>query len=315
VGVQARLARCSQDVDNAIKDAVDGHARRLPPIPGPEADFAKKSIETARRAAQRDASIGGAWSGSDVDEAWINLHAAEVVLARYPSDAAAPASMLGALARSERALKPTDPRLPALRDAAKQTPTPETLALSADILQAGFAASDEDHRRLRDFRNILLEVSAALVLVMLLMGIIGSAAPNAIDLCWSSSSSSGTTTCPTGKGHATGGDVFAVELLGMIGAAVVGVPAVRRMRGTSTPYSVTLASLAVKVPLGALTAITGIAVTHLISSFTVSSALELQAYALVFGAAQQTVTAMLDRQAQNVLNSVPTAGDKSAAAS
>ena len=115
----------------------------------------------------------------------------------------------------------------------------------------------------------------------------------------------------TGFGPSSG-DVLVIELMGLLGATITGAAAVRGLRGTATPYAVPMMSLLVKLPIGALTAIGGLILLHLLNSFTIHSSAEMAGYALVFGASQQTFTRLIDKQAQNILDSVPSMGKDAA---
>jgi hypothetical protein len=106
------------------------------------------------------------------------------------------------------------------------------------------------------------------------------------------------------------GDIAIVMVLGMVGAAVVGAAAIRRMRGTSTPFAVPLLLLVLKLPTGALTAFLGLVLLH--GQFVPGlSALDdsgqILAWAVIFGAAQQLVTGLVDKNAQTVLDSTGSA--------
>jgi hypothetical protein len=71
-----------------------------------------------------------------------------------------------------------------------------------------------------------------------------------------------------------------------------------------------MASLAVKLPTGALTAVGGLLLIRagILGPAVASSATaQVVAYALLFGASQQTFTRLIDRQAQTVLDSLPSA--------
>lgn len=260
--------------------------------------------------------IRTAWRGSDIDAAWMNTHAVEATLVKYTPDTAAYRSVLiEARQRSAEQLKPTDERLLKLKDADrvdadKQTLAAGSMALAAAALAAAFTASADEHRRVRDFRNILISTTVGAAALAMLLGVIGVLWPTAINLCWAGSGD--TVYCPTGRATPTGGDVITVELLGLLGAAVVTALAVRRLRGTSTPYAVPMLSLLVKLPIGALTAPLALLLLHLITSFTVTSQYQLAGYALIFGASQQAFTRLIDRQAQNVLDSVPESGKDAA---
>jgi hypothetical protein len=115
-------------------------------------------------------------------------------------------------------------------------------------------------------------------------------------------------TCPTARRAPSGGDAFFVELLGVFSAALIGALAIRKMRGTSTPYAIPLASLLVKLPAGAMTAVGGLLLMRagvLGPPVAMSATPQVLAYTLVLGASQQTFTRLIDRQAQNVLDAIP----------
>ena len=79
-----------------------------------------------------------------------------------------------------------------------------------------------------------------------------------------------------------------------------------RVRGTSTPYAVTIVAALFEVSTGALTAVFGLLLIRgqFAPGITLTSTPQIVAWALVFGGAQQTFTMLIDRQAQTVLNNV-----------
>jgi hypothetical protein len=94
-------------------------------------------------------------------------------------------------------------------------------------------------------------------------------------------------------------------LLGVLGAAVTAAAAIRRLRGTSTAVAVPLLMLALKLPTGALTAFLGLLLLR--GQFVPGlSALDdsgqILAWAVIFGAAQQLVTGLIDKTAQSRLD-------------
>jgi hypothetical protein len=123
--------------------------------------------------------------------------------------------------------------------------------------------------------------------------------------------------CPSGHDPAGGvlqartpkrRDISIVAGLGMIGGALAAAVAIRNVKGTSTPYDVPLALAVLKVPTGALTAVSGVLL--LSGGFVpglsqLDSQGQILAYALVLGYAQQVVTKLIDKQAMTVLNDVP----------
>ena len=122
--------------------------------------------------------------------------------------------------------------------------------------------------------------------------------------------------CPTGSSTKaddeapTGGDVVLVELLGFVGGTLAGAVAIRHVRGTTTPFDVPVALAVLKMPFGALTALTAIVLIHgafLPGLTSLDTQSQIVAYSLVFGYAQQAITKLVDRQGQTVLGSVPSA--------
>jgi hypothetical protein len=105
-------------------------------------------------------------------------------------------------------------------------------------------------------------------------------------------------------------DVGLVMLLGLAAAAVTGAAALRRIRGTSTPFSVPVALIFLKLPTGALTAVLGLLLLGggFVPGFSaLDSSGQIVAWAIVFGAAQQLVTGLVDKKAQTVLDAVGSA--------
>lgn len=85
-----------------------------------------------------------------------------------------------------------------------------------------------------------------------------------------------------------------------------GATSLSRVRGTATPYAVPIVTALFKVPAGALTAVLGLLFIRggFVPGIQLTSTAQVVAWALLFGAAQQTFTGLIDRQAQNVLNNV-----------
>jgi hypothetical protein len=142
------------------------------------------------------------------------------------------------------------------------------------------------------------------------LGLLGSLSPGNVNLCVPQTQpvTQAQVTCPTARSAPSGGDVFFVELVGLLGASLIGSIAIRKMRGTSTPYAVPMASLLVKLPTGAMTAVGALILLRagvLGPAVAASATPQILAYALVFGASQQTFTRLIDQQAQTVLDSIP----------
>lgn len=280
-------------------------------------DLAQKFLASARGAAERTGNLAAGWTGADVERAWVCTHAAEVAIVRG-STLSQVSAALPSLVADCAAILPEDPRVVALKkfsDAGKVVDE-EHQVLLADTLESVYATSDAQHVRVRSFRNVLLGATVLLGALVLLVGIIATRAPSAFAVC-GSSASAGTvsTACPTGGKVASGGDVFLIELLGLLAASLTGATAIRKLSGTSTPYAVPLVSLALKLPIGALTALFGLYFLRAGFGPTITSLSQAQvcAYAVVFGAAQQLFMQFVDKQAKSVLDAATSPGDKAKA--
>lgn len=251
------------------------------------------------------------WRGSDIDNTWMALHRAHALIVQLTPDGSQTNELLvDARQRAKQLLKPTDERLTALDKASRPLPAKGgkvadgTMRLAAGALAAAYDANAEQHRQVRDFRNILIVTTIVTMVAAVALAWVGFVWPNALSVCWPATGPG--TICPSGPGGPTVGDVALVEFLGLIAAAVTGALAIRRLRGTSTPYSVPMWSVLVKLPIGALTAYLGLMFLHVMPGLTVTTRFELIAWALVFGVSQEAFTRLLDRRAQSVLNSIAT---------
>jgi hypothetical protein len=105
-------------------------------------------------------------------------------------------------------------------------------------------------------------------------------------------------------------DVALVMLIRLAAAGVTGAAALRHICGSSTPFAVPVALVALKLPTGALTALLGLLLINggfIPDPSARDSPGQILAWALVFGAAQQLVTGLVDKKAQSVLDSVGSA--------
>ena len=190
-----------------------------------------------------------------------------------------------------------------------------------DAMQVGYEAQDELYAQVRSFRNILFTGTVLLTLLVTAVCIVGALRPGAVPLCFEPSNTAGASqppttggtsfVCPSTTGYAarpTGGDVSIVALMGLLGGALSATFTVQKLRGTSTPYGVPVALAILKLPAGALTAITGLVLLY--GKFVpglseLDSQGQILAYAIVLGIAQHLVTRFVDQKAEAVLGSVP----------
>jgi hypothetical protein len=194
-------------------------------------------------------------------------------------------------------------------------------AVLRDAMQVGYDAQDELYAQVRNFRNILIAGTVLVSLLVIAVCIVGALQPGTIPLCFQPSNTAGTASppttggesfvCPSTTGYAarpTGGDVSIVALMGLLGGALSATFTVQKLRGTSTPYGVPVALAVLKLPAGALTAITGLVLLYgkfIPGLSELDSQGQILAYAIVLGIAQHLVTRFVDQKAEDVLRSVP----------
>jgi hypothetical protein len=282
------------------------------------------------------------WPGARsarMERAFCNIDGAQAeVLRRMPGD-----HLLGLLpdllAHVRAHLPPTHPERLAVEDLAVEDPATTagqaaalTDAERATVVSAvgtASAAARREHSRLRSFRNIVIMTTVAMLVLAGGLAVLGARQPAWIPLCFApqglesvvcptataalpddaetgvpaSGSEAATAIAATAQPH----DVALVMLVGLVAAAVTGAAALRHVRGTSTPFAVPVALVALKLPTGALTALFGLLLIQggfVPGLSALDSSGQILAWALLFGAAQQLVTGLVDKKAQSVLDSV-----------
>ncbi|MCW2636860.1 MAG: conserved rane protein of unknown function [Blastococcus sp.] len=284
------------------------------------------------------------WPGprsARMERAFCNIDGAQAeVLRRTPGDYLS--GLLPDLLAHVRAhLPPTHPERMAVEDLAAEdltatsVPAPLTDAQRATVVSAvgtASAAARREHSRLRSFRNIVIMTTVAMLVLAGGLAVMGARQPAWIPLCFAPQGLE-SVVCPTATAAlpddpATGvpasgadtasaiaataqpHDIALVMLVGLAAAAVTGAAALRHVRGTSTPFAVPVALVALKLPTGALTALFGLLLIQggfVPGLSALDSSGQILAWALLFGAAQQLVTGLVDKKAQSVLDSVGSA--------
>jgi hypothetical protein len=283
------------------------------------------------------------WSGAAVDSAWMHLHNAEVLMVELMPEADLLAGRSAVVALVENTLTTTDPRRVDMHAQLSRSWTAvgaRERAVYRTALQWGFVATDEQYTRVRSFRNLIIICTIGLFLLAGGLACLGSQQPALISLCFSNAVPADaavqatvaanevsaleprdipavlTQSCPTGQNGPTGGDLPLVTLLGMVGGALSAAVGIRGMRGTATPYGVPVALAILKLPAGALLA--PLALMLLAGDFIpglsgLDSPKQILAYSVVLGYAQQLVTRLIDKQANSVLDRVPSSEPPSTA--
>jgi hypothetical protein len=327
-------------------DALATWVRAERPSADPPADEFRKSIEGHLDAARTTAGDRdhrrpwrqrwrSSWGGSSIERAAGNLEAVEAHLLRLAPANYVRGEMPSIKAYVARYLPKDDPRRERLDDLTEQAQARELLDVEREAVVAAYHAASSQRRRelmrVRSFRNVLLIAAFLLLAVVAGLGVLGSVRPEAIPLCFEPESQGGVmVVCPTGEAPlegrdiddviadtVSGFDVWLVEIIGLIAAAVATAFALRGIRGTSTPYSLPIALAVLKLPTGALTAVVGLVLMRggfVPGLSALDSSAQILSWAVVFGYAQQLVTRLVDQQAHAVLDDVGgrgAAGDRS----
>lgn len=292
-------------------------------------------LRIALEAATTEPARGPSSRRARMDRAFAHVDEAQASVLGLLPDCDLRGQLPGLVAHVQSHLPPAHPQRVGLQKLADLTPPVQSVdsaqrAACVDALRTASAAERREHARLRSFRAILVATAAGLGLLAVGLLALATVQPGWIPLCFTPGGS-GAVVCPTSTAPlpvdpgtaeptsdatavartiaatASAADPAVVMLLGLAAAAVTGAAALRRVRGTSTPFSVPVALLLLKLPTGALTALFGLVLIHGgfvpgLSALDTSG--QILAWALLFGAAQQLVTGTVDKKAQSVLDSV-----------
>jgi hypothetical protein len=304
----AVTARELTDAEAASKIAVEHHLE--------QARRACRCTRKAKKRTRRDR-----WRGTSVEQAFLHLHAAKTFLVDLLPHAELEALVPDVTTRLAMALDRHDPRRVEVEVRLRSAHGPERRMIVKQAMETAYDASDEQYVRLRDFRNIILLTALAIALLTGALVTAVAIFPDAVPMCFKPGVTTATSTgqptpllfsvCPSGDQVGQQpelGDILIVAGLGAIGGALGALVAIRNLRGSSTPYSVSMALAILKGPSGALTAIIGMLLLAggFVPGLTnLDSQRQILAYALVFGIAQQLVTRVADGRAQQILNQLP----------
>jgi hypothetical protein len=270
--------------------------------------------------------------GIAVGSALASVHAAEELILRRAPDSYIRGQLPDIHSDVRKHLEANDPRRIRFEALLSKTTGPESdldEEAVGNIIGASAAAHlayRREFAQLRNFRNILYMCTGLLVVISVMVGIWGFVQPRDLSLCFNPQEAN-KVVCPTNEssfnderpvpagtdiddvvsGAAAPADVFLIQFVGLVAAAVSGAASLRRITGTSTPYGLAVSLAVMKLPTGALTAVLGLMLMRggFIPGLTaLDSSPQILAWAIVFGAAQQLFTGLVDRQAQSVLDNV-----------
>ncbi len=285
------------------------------------------------------------YSGSDIEQTWRAIHRAQaalyviypraelvpqaehvdVVIAELPEQAVLLKAVTNLISRIPASAGPSAPAPTPTHPTPTATPTPSTLptptptptaptpptpttapgTMLRGIYERAVDISDNLQAEARGLRNALIVASAAIFLVLVAVGVAHLIDRDIIRLCVSTGKQEA---CPLGKSpHPF--DVFAVELVGMLGGLLSIVIPLATGERIKTPYRVFNQQLALKTLAGAATAVGGVLLLAggVIETIKLDSTTAILGYAVVLGFAQQIVTGAVDRRADSLAKQTPTA--------
>jgi len=288
-------------------------ARRLSPEQQAAAKAVRASLRRAEAAAKGEGKhwnrLANWWRGSEVESAYLSLHAARVEIIDLYAETDLAAEIPRAVARVQGGLHVDDPRRVGA-SAFDGKSERSKRAILRRLVEDGYEATDMQHERLRSFRNITLLLSAAVTVVVIVTLVVVTNNPDLLPLCFQKQPPEVGLSCPSSNDTTGPGsdDILVVALMGLMGGTLSAVFNLRTLRGTSAPYDAPVALAILKLPLGALTAIVGLTLVQgdfIPGLSDLDSQDQILAYALLFGVAQQVFTRFVDQKAQTLLDGLP----------
>jgi hypothetical protein len=157
-------------------------------------------------------------------------------------------------------------------------------------LRGAYVTHGFNRGRLRSFNKILVVSAFVFMALTVILAILGAIWPSTLT-CVNVAGSR--PICPL-RTCDTRGDVFIIELMGVIGAAVASVASLSRSQRVEDPYKVQVAQAVLKVSLGGVTAVLGLLLLSVTPTVHPGTKWEILAYAVVFGYSQQVFTRLID---------------------
>ncbi|MDQ4092293.1 MAG: hypothetical protein M3143_02415 [Actinomycetota bacterium] len=306
----------------------------------------EQHISAARDAAgyKKRFRVGG--GSSLVQRAMGNLDAAEAQLLNFAPTEYILGQMPSLLHHVQRHLTADDPRRQELERIVQETTRgpwsqeahDEQLAGKIDhergrivtAVRGASSAALREQRRVASFRNVVVATTVVMTVLAVGLAIMGIFTPAAVPLCFEPEKAGQTVVvCPTAQsapqqtGQQSGPtapdvddvvaktaqrtDLFVIELIGLIAAAVAAATSIRGIRGSSEPYGLPVALAALKLPTGAITAFLGLLFMRgqfIPGLSPLDTSAQILGWAIIFGYSQELFTRFIDQQGHAVLNTV-----------
>ncbi|MEU0947051.1 hypothetical protein ABZ379_30585 [Streptomyces canus] len=268
-------------------------------------------------------------TGAHLTVGQIHLDTAHNLLLRLSLAEEVIPMMPGILAFVQEHLLPGDPRrikVELIDQRVKQEDnlTSSDLESVLDAVGCARGASIRKALQIRNFAAIVAWVTIILVVGAGLVALMGAVRDDTLPLCFTPPLGEGRpgykVVCPvqasggipdiSNIGHqvnlfTTPADYVVVELVGLVAASISAATSLRKMRGTATPYNVPVVLAALKLPMGALTAVLGLLLMRggfVPGLSALDSSAQIIAWAIVFGYSQQLFTRLVDSQAEALVH-------------
>lgn len=278
-----------------------------------QASMIVDDLARARNAAETQkglARLRDWWSGGRPETAWTALHEAGERLLGLQSSEAVWAQIPEIAAAVTSSLKPDDPRatkytekLAEYEKGASNALSPADIAAIARIRRTADAVSDTAHGNVRSYRNLLLLLGFGLAFVLTALALIHAFVPEFLSL-----NAGSTQDAP---------EVWAIEVVGGFGGAIAAVLALAKLGSFSGPYNLTVYQALLRVPMASAVSLFAVVLleSNALAALKPVGGLELYAYAILFGYAQEPLLRMIDRQAATMLEPARSKDDPTAPAS
>jgi hypothetical protein len=306
----------------AAEAAMDGVRRIANQATAPDEATARhevtRQLEAAESYLNLPATIRTWWLGSRLQGVWAHIHLARVAMIELMDAAQVDAYSPRVLTLADKYLKVDEPERIAIRgwfdrlDGRRRRDRigkRDRMAL-AQALQSAHERMADEYHRLRRFQ-ISIGLGAALILLLVAgLVLLGARQPNMVPLCFpdpDALGAGGTAVCPSGEHEKpAGSDVAVVVLFGLLGAVLTGVRfVVQHTVASSVPMSTTRCFQALfKAAVGTLAAVLGLLFLRAgaVPGFTqIDTQSQILAYAVVFGAAQELITRLIDQRSNTLL--------------
>ncbi|WP_156893353.1 hypothetical protein [Actinokineospora enzanensis] len=255
-------------------------------------------MEIAARAATARSRLRRWYSGSSIERAWRAIHLAEELLVSSAPDL--PGRLPYVRGVVGRKLDEKNPHWQALDPTTfdgLDDATQRVMVLSA--LRAAHSVTDDAAAAVRSLRNRIILFGLLLLAVNLTIGWLTALHERMLPLCLGQGTA---LVCPTGGSAPSSGDVWWLQLMGVLGASIAVVVLLLRSKPSVVPYSLTPYQALVKIMLGAILAVVGVLVlrTGLLHD-PIGNHAALLLFALVLGYSQEVGTRLLDNFADQVV--------------